>query len=201
MADPRPINHDAASTGLEVGTKALGYGAAGFLGAAAVGGLIVAGIIGLIGGAAAFGTVATIAIAAGAGAAAIAWGPIAALGGALFGTLKGASNVSREVSSYRMHSDALANNRQHTMDSRVNDAGIASMQQGYMMGHAEGKQAGVQEGAAMVIQQIQAHEQQMAQQAQTAGGFATNEAKSASKVEALTKERSEQATGVTPGRV
>ncbi|MDE3016192.1 MAG: hypothetical protein KGI29_04630 [Pseudomonadota bacterium] len=190
MADARPINHDAASTGLEVGTKALGWGAAlavltALVPPIAIGAATFFGTAALWTAATGFwasagviaGGIAGAALTVYSGMASFAAAGTAAAGGALFGVLKGASKVNQEVASYRQHSEALAHTREHAIGKQVNDAGIASLQEGYMLGAAEGEQRGIQKGAAMVIRQLQAQEQQMAQQAQAAEGFAAKEDK------------------------
>lgn len=177
----KPINHDTSSS---LTTAAWETAKGGLKGA-----LLITGIAALAGGIVVGGAAAGIAALAGSAsvtavgliagiAAAVITGLATALGGgtaiavgtgggALLGLAKGNSRIGREQQLY----DSKVARKQHRDEIRVNDAGMAGMQQGYQMGFAEGQQAVVNQLRALQEQQLMA--QTMQQRAAASPGHAS----------------------------
>ncbi len=211
-----PINHDGISSVSTVGEKAVKYGAAAgllalalpialgaatlFIGVPAVVGAIAAGSVTsalVAGGLTLLGGVATFLSSGYAGISAV-------VGGGL-GALKGASQVSRESSSFRSKVMERMEGRDNKEAKKFNDGEVKGLDEGYAMAVKDMEpriEAAKQEGREEVVQaiQMQMMQAQQAEQAQHAHAADHGkkhadkfEAKLECKAEAIIKERHDKA--------
>jgi hypothetical protein len=166
----KPIQHDTGDVMEGAAMGAVQGAAGGFIASAIGGAAVVAGLMVLgIAVAASIGTggVAAIpaAIVASAGyitgfsiiggiASAATIGTVSAGVGALLGTVRSANKMSREQSAYVAKTRAVSGDREAEMAAVHNQA----MQMGFQAGVEQGRAAGQQEGAQMVVAKLQEHE-------------------------------------------
>jgi hypothetical protein len=183
----KPIDHSTTSAAATVGWGVVKGGLAGALvvglGSALLGGLVIGGIASMLPVIA--GAATTIGIIGGIVTGISAFGSAGTIGtvvGGILGALSGGSRIHKENSAFR---EKMENGASHQAVKQQN-ASLAGMQQGYMVGFQEGQQS--------VVSQLQrAQEEMLMAQAAPKAGFAANCGKCESHAETVIKQRAAQA--------